>query len=61
MKPLGELVINTNIEIEGDKKRTMSTRVSDRDIVRISAEELEEETCNDSVTKESIEDEGYAP
>ncbi|USY31710.1 MULTISPECIES: hypothetical protein [Bacillus subtilis group] len=61
MKPLGELVINTNIEIEGGMKRTMSTRVSDRDVVRISAEELEEETCNDSVTIESIKDEGYAP
>ncbi|WP_424162890.1 hypothetical protein ACPA1T_06470 [Bacillus amyloliquefaciens] len=60
MKPLGELVINTNIEIEGGKKRTMSTCVSDRDVVRISAEELEEEICNDSVTKESIKDEGYA-
>lgn len=31
MKPLGELVINTNIEIEDGKKRTMSTRVSDRE------------------------------
>ncbi|MDP8525504.1 hypothetical protein ACFVL4_16050 [Bacillus subtilis] len=61
MKPSGELVINTNIEIEGGKKPTMSTRVSDRDVVRISAEELEEETCNNSGTKEAIKVEVYAP
>lgn len=61
MKPLGELVIFTIIEIEGGKKRTMSTHVSDRDVVRISAEGLEEETCNNSVMKEAIKDEVYAP
>ncbi|MGG3936324.1 hypothetical protein QP564_009640 [Bacillus subtilis] len=61
MKPLGELVINTNIEIEGGKKRTMSTRVSDKDVVLVSAKELKEETCNDSVTKEATKDEVYAP
>ncbi|MFC9657372.1 hypothetical protein ACFVIX_16660 [Bacillus subtilis] len=61
MKPLGELVINTNIEIEGGAKRTISTLVSDKDVVVVSAKELKEETYNNSVTKEATKDEVYAP
>ncbi|MCY8973585.1 hypothetical protein MOE37_18745 [Bacillus atrophaeus] len=61
MRSLGELVINNNIEIEGGKKRTMSTHVSDRDAVIISPEELEEETHNNSVAKEATKDDVHAP
>ncbi|MGG3346776.1 hypothetical protein [Bacillus subtilis] len=61
MKPLGEMIININLEIEGDNKRTKSTRVSDRDVVRVSAEKFVKETSNNSVTIEVTKDEDYAP
>ncbi|MGQ5113073.1 hypothetical protein ACSOV8_16105 [Bacillus halotolerans] len=38
MKPLGELVINTVIELKESEKR-ISTRVSDRDVVIVNANE----------------------
>lgn len=38
MKPLGELVINTLIELKEGEKR-ISTRVSDRDVVIVNANE----------------------
>ncbi|WP_421726822.1 hypothetical protein [Bacillus velezensis] len=39
MKPIGELVINTTIELEEGEKRTISTRVGERDVVIINAAE----------------------
>ncbi|ARW33012.1 hypothetical protein P8807_19115 [Bacillus subtilis] len=39
MKPLGELVINTTIELKDGEKRIISTRVSDRDVVIVNANE----------------------
>ena len=39
VKPLGELVINTTLEFKEGEKRTISTRVGERDVVIINAAE----------------------
>ncbi len=39
MRPVGELIINTAIELKEGEKRTISARVSDRDVVIVNAAE----------------------